>query len=183
MKKSGIILYIVLYAICCVITTWLTIDLFQESKVLGLLVSIIGIVMLCKIWARRPSLNFVDTKENNKMMDRDYFDQITKVVDDLMTVYNSALSSPEFEDAIDRGFPVHIDGKILNDKQSKIQYLFWLDMAHCGKGLGFGYDRHDKTSFGIYYFIERTIIGERLSYDNYSKLYRPTNRTLVENVL
>ena len=115
-------------------------------------------------------------------IDRDYFNQISKVVDDLMTVYDSAISSQEFRDASDR-FELHDGDNTIKDPTSKIQYLFWIDMAHCGKGLHLPYDRLDKTSYALFYFMERTMGGERLTYDNYRDLYRYSNHILAESVL
>ncbi|MBR4645578.1 MAG: AAA family ATPase [Bacteroidales bacterium] len=116
-------------------------------------------------------------------LDRDYFNQISKVVDDLMGVYDSAISSQEFRDAASDGFELHNGNQTIEDATSKIQYLFWIDMAHCGRGLHLPYDRLDKTSYALYYFMERTMGGEKLSYDNYRDLYRYSNHVLAESAL
>ncbi len=116
-------------------------------------------------------------------LDRDYFNQISKVVDDLMGVYDSAISSQEFRDTASDGFELHNGNQTIEDSASKIQYLFWIDMAHCGRGLHLPYDRLDKTSYALYYFMERTMGGEKLSYDNYRDLYRYSNHVLAESAL
>ena len=116
-------------------------------------------------------------------LDRDYFNQISKVVDDLMTVYDSAISSQEFRDAASDGFELHNGSETIDNSTSKVQYLFWIDMAHCGKGLHLPYDRFDKTSYALFYFMERTMGGEKLSYDNYHDLYHYSNHAQVENTL
>lgn len=116
-------------------------------------------------------------------IDRDYFNQISKVVDDLMTVYDSAISSQEFIDAASDGFELHNGDQTIEDSTSKIQYLFWLDMAHCGRGLHLPYDRLDKTSYALFYFLERTMGGEKLSYENHRDLYRYSNHVMAESTL
>ncbi|MDY6347606.1 MAG: AAA family ATPase [Bacteroidales bacterium] len=116
-------------------------------------------------------------------IDRNYFQQISKVVDDLMTVYDSAISSPEFRDAASDGFDLHNGDETIEDPTGKIQYLFWIDMARCGRGLHLPYDRLDKTSYALYYFMERTMGGKKLSYDNYRDLYRYSNHVLAERTL
>lgn len=116
-------------------------------------------------------------------IDRNYFEQISKVVDDLMTVYDAAISSQEFRDAASDGIALHNGNQTIEDVTSKIQYLFWIDMAHCGKGLHLPYDRLDKTSYALFYFMERTMGGEKLSYENHRKLYRYTNHVMAENAL
>ncbi|MBO7630311.1 MAG: AAA family ATPase, partial [Bacteroidales bacterium] len=116
-------------------------------------------------------------------IDRDYFEKISKVVDDLMNVFDSAISSPEFRDAASDGFELHNGNQTIEDATSKIKYLFWLDMAHCGRGLHLPYDRLDKTSYALFYFMERTMGGKKLSYDNYRDLYRYSNHVLAESAL
>jgi AAA+ superfamily predicted ATPase len=125
------------------------------------------------------SLKWNDSKE----IDRDYFNQVSKVVDDLMTVYDSAISSQEFRDAASDGFELHNGNQTIEDSTSKIQYLFWIDMAHCGKGLRLPYDRLDKTSYALFYFMERTMGGENLSYENHRNLYRYSNHVMAESAL
>lgn len=119
----------------------------------------------------------------NKEIDRDYFDKISKVVDDLMIVYDSAISSQEFKDAASEGIVLHDGDETIKDPTNKIQYLFWVDMAHCGRGLQLPHDRLDKTSYALFYFMERTMGGKRLSYDNYRDLYRSSNHVMAETAL
>lgn len=121
--------------------------------------------------------------DNDRDIDRDYFNQISKVVDDLMTVYDSAISSQEFIDAASDGFELHNGDQTIEDSTSKIQYLFWLDMAHCGRGLHLPYDRLDKTSYALFYFLERTMGGEKLSYENHRNLFRYSNHVMAESAL
>lgn len=116
-------------------------------------------------------------------IDRNYFEQISKVVDDLMTVYDAAISSQEFRDAASDGIALHNGNQTIEDVTSKIQYLFWIDMAHCCKGLGLPYDRLDKTSYALFYFMERTMGGKKLSYDNYHDLYHYSNHVMAESAL
>lgn len=116
-------------------------------------------------------------------IDRNYFEQISKVVDDLMTVYDAAISSQEFRNAASDGIALHNGNQTIEDVTSKIQYLFWIDMAHCGKGLHLPYDRIDKISYALFYFMERTMGGKKLSYDNYHDLYHYSNHVMAESAL
>ena len=119
----------------------------------------------------------------DKEIGRDYFEKISKVVDDMMTVYDSAISSQEFRDAASEGIVLHDGDETIKDPTNKIQYLFWVDMAHCGRGLHLPYDRLDKTSYALFYFMERTMGGKKLSYDNYRDLYRSSNHIMAETAL
>ena len=119
----------------------------------------------------------------DKEIDRDYFEKISKVVDDMMTVYDSVISSQEFRDAASEGIVLHDGDETIKDPTNKIQYLFWVDMAHCGRGLHLPYDRLDKTSYALFYFMERTMGGKKLSYDNYRDLYRSSNHIMAETAL
>lgn len=193
-KVSGCI-DVVLYVFICATTGYLIATAFMDSIVLGIIISIIGIILISK--TPKPSFTKAESScstssssttnslvtNTTKNIDRDYFNQISKVVDDLMTVYDSAISSQEFVDAASDGFELHNGDQTIEDSTSKIQYLFWLDMAHCVRGLHLPYDRLDKTSYALFYFMERTMGGEKLSYDNYRDLYRYSNHVMAESAL
>ncbi len=150
---------------------------------------VLGALIISKIFDPKPNLSSSSKTTSmanhggGRDIDRDYFDKVSKVVDDLMTVYDSAISSQEFKDAASDGFELHNGDQTIEDSTSKIQYLFWLDMAHCGRGLHLPYDRLDKTSYALFYFMERTMGGKRLSYDNYHDLYHYSNHVLAESAL
>ena len=154
---------------------------------------VLGALIISKIVDPKPNLsssskttsmaNHGGRRDIDRDIDRDYFEKISKVVDDLMTVYDSAISSQEFRDAASDGFELHDGDLTIEDYTRKIQYLFWIDMAHCGKGLHLPYDRIDKTSYALFYFMERTMGGKKLSYDNYHDLYHYSNNAKVENTL
>lgn len=150
---------------------------------------VLGALIISKIFDPKPNLSSSSKTTSmanhggGRDIDRDYFDKVSKVVDDLMTVYDSAISSQEFKDAASDGFELHNGDQTIEDSTSKIQYLFWLDMAHCGRGLHLPYDRLDKTSYALFYFIERTMGGEKLSYENHRDLYRYSNHVLAKSAL
>lgn len=184
MDKSGCVWWIVLAIV---------VFLLWDSP--GYLIALAVIcVIIIVIVAFIPSGNKSTSKQSSlqdgsknqasiRDIDRNYFNQISKVVDDLMTVYDAAISSQEFRDAASDGFELHDGDQTIQDATSKIQYLFWIDMAHCGKGLHLPYDRLDKTSYALFYFMERTMGGEKLSYDNYRDLYRYSNHVMAESAL
>ena len=150
---------------------------------------VLGALIISKIFDPKPNLS--SSSKTTSManhgggsdIDRDYFEKISKVVDDLMNVFDSAISSPEFKDAASDGFELHNGNQTIEDATSKIQYLFWIDIAHCGRGLHLPYDRLDKTSYALFYFMERTMGGKKLSYDNYRDLYRSSNHVMAGTAL
>ena len=196
MGKTGTVISWILYLAVCATMGYLIADAFFDSFVVGLIVLVLAIVIIPKF--KKVLITNDDSSHTHKGVsdkdvsksvfvdrdiDRDFFNQISKVVDDLMTVYDSAISSQEFRDAASDGFELHNSDQTIDDPISKIQYLFWIDMAHCGKGLHLPYDRLDKTSYALFYFMERTMGGEKLSYDNYRDLYRYSNHVMAESAL
>ena len=181
MDKSGCILVIILAIL--VILFW-----DSPGYLIGLAVLIV-VVIIAAISSGNETIkhsglqNSSTNQDSFRDIDQSYFNQISKVVDDLMTVYDSAISSPEFRKAASDEFELHNGNEMVEDSTSKIQYLFWIDMAHCGKGLHLPYDRLDKTSYALFYFMERTMGGKKLSYDNYQDLYRYSNHVMAENAL
>ena len=126
------------------------------------------------------SLKWKDSKE----IDRDYFKKIIKAVEDIYTEYERVCESPDFEQKLDScGFDLCVDGEPLKTRQEKVQFLFCIDMVHCYKGLGLPCGWIDKTSYGLYYFVERTYGMGKLSYENYRKLYDPSNHILSQTFI
>lgn len=197
MGKTGTVISWILYLAVCATMGYLIADAFFDSFVVGLIVLVLAVVTIPKF--KKVLITNDDSTHTHKGVsdksvfvvppfidrdiDRDLFQQISKVVDDLMTVYDSAISSQEFRDAASDGFELHNGSETIDNSTSKVQYLFWIDMAHCGKGLHLPYDRFDKTSYALFYFMERTMGGEKLSYDNYHDLYHYSNHAQVENTL
>lgn len=118
-------------------------------------------------------------------IDEDYFNKMSKAVDDLVSEYKFARQSKEFEEEIENsGYNFHINGEQLKDDISKVSWLFWIDLVRCYKGLGLQCDKINKTSYGLYYFFERTLgMTEKISYDKYRKMYRPTQHTLSQYII
>lgn len=133
----------------------------------------------------KPHNQVSDVSEipDSHYLSSDYFEKVSKVVDDLMEMYNYAVNSPEFEDVANGAFALYVNYKTLDDKSSTTAYLFWIDAALCCKGLGISYEKIDKFNYGLYYFIERTLGGEKLSYENHRDLYRYVNHVLAEETL
>ena len=133
----------------------------------------------------KPHNQVSDVSEipDSHYLSSDYFEKVSKVVDDLMEMYNYAVNSPEFEDVANGAFALHVNYKTLDDKSSTTAYLFWIDAALCCKGLGISYEKIDKFNYGLYYFIERTLGGKKLSYENHRDLYRYVNHVLAEETL
>ena len=131
----------------------------------------------------RNQVSDVSEIPDSHYLSSDYFEKVSKVVDDLMEMYNYAINSPEFEDVANGAFALNVNYKTLDDKSSTTLYLFWIDAALCCKGLGIPYEKINKFNYGLYYFIERTFGGEKLSYENHRDLYRYVNHVLAEETL
>lgn len=143
----------------------------------GTVVVIILFNLLFSTPTARPKLFF----NKDCRMDESYFQQISKAVDDLLAEYENACSSPEFVKQIEEsGLSQYIDGQPLGTAAEKVRLLFWQDAVRCYKGLGLQCEKVNKESYGLYYFIERTLEFEKLSYKNYPKLYRAKNHVLSE---
>lgn len=123
--------------------------------------------------------------EDTTYIDEDYFNKMSKAVEDLVSEYKFARQSKEFEEEIENsGYNFHINGEQLKDDISKTSWLFWIDLVRCYKGLGLQCDKINKTSYGLYYFFERTLgMTEKITYEKYRKLYRPTQHTLSQYII
>lgn len=203
MSKVGTVVKGVCFVIVGVIASCLVVEAFLLNFWVGVIVLVLGILLIRKLYKRLPaSLKKTPrdlkqsanprieeksrhrTEGNSQYIDERYFDQISKAVDDLMREYEFACYSEDFEKEVeDCGYNFQVNGNKLQNATSKIQWLFWIDMVRCYKGLGLPCDTINKTSYGLYYFIERTWKCERLQYWNYRKLYLLANHALSETII
>ena len=195
MSKVGTVIRGICFVIICGVASFLVVEAFLTNFWVGVIVLGVGIFLVRKLYKRLPAslkktpLDLNQAKnhrieENPTYIDERYFSQISKAVDDLMDEYEFACHSEEFEKEVeDCGYNFQVDGKKLQNATSKIQWLFWIDVVRCYKGLGLPCDTINKTSYGLYYFIERTWTCKRLQYVNYRKLYRIFNHALSETII
>ena len=203
MSKVGTVVKGVCFVIVGVIASCLVVEAFLLNFWVGVIVLVFGILLIRKLYKRllaslkktprdlKQSANpRIEEKSryriegNSQYIDERYFDQISKAVDDLVREYEFACYSEDFEKEVeDCGYNFQVNGNKLQNATSKIQWLFWIDMVRCYKGLGLSCDTINKTSYGLYYFIERTWKCERLQYWNYRKLYLSVNHALSETII
>lgn len=144
----------------------------------------IGLVLLMFIFFVIKGMHDTRPSKASQKMDRDFFQQISKATEDLYSEFQSACASPEFVRQIDEsGFDLNINGKPLQNSDEKVQLLFWVDVVRCYRGLGLPYTAVDKTSYGLYYFVERTIGMKKITYNTYKFLYRPTQHVNSETII
>ena len=183
------------FVIVGVIASCLVVEAFSLNFWVGVIVLVLGIVLIRKLYKKLPASlkktprdlkqgTSPGIEENSQYIDEGYFDQISKAVDDLVREYEFACYSEEFEKEVeDCGYNFQVNGEKLQNATSKIQWLFWIDVVRCYKGLDLPCDTINKTSYGLYYFIERTWKCERLQYWNYRKLYLLANHALSETII
>ena len=196
MSKVTDSIEVVLYVFICAATGYLIATAFMDSIALGVIVAIIGVIIVGK--TSKPS--FTKSKSSStknissttyglgtnttKSIEPGYFQQISKVVDDLIFEYDFACNLSEFAQQIeDEGFDLNINGKPLTTSKEKIRLMFWVDIVRCYRGLGIPCDSVNKSSYGLYAFIEYTFRGVRYRYDDYLELYDQNFHSLSETII
>lgn len=115
---------------------------------------------------------------------KEYFDQVSKAVEDLMFEYKYACRSPHFQEEINKGnINLTLDGAPITDLEQKVQMLFWIDLTRCYVGLGHNIDLNSKTGFGLLYFFLRTLGLNPISYKQSADLQTNTFYPHAENVI
>lgn len=125
-----------------------------------------------------------NTLNGSAIMSQDYFDQISRVVEDLMLHYNYACRSIKFREYLDHsGIRFDMNNLPLQDIKQKVRILFWLDLVHCYKGLGHSINLKEKTGFGLLYFTARSRGISPLSFSQISTITTPKFYRLTEDAL
>jgi len=136
--------------------------------------------------ASSPKSNFMD---NPAAVDKDYFNQIISVVEDLMFHFNYACRSSKFKEHLEHsGINLNMNGQPIADMKTKVRILFWLDLIRCYNGLGHPINLKDKAGYGLLYFSARSRgVGFSLSLVKITEpsFYRDTEdimKSLSENL-
>ena len=111
--------------------------------------------------------------------DQAYFDQVSRVVEDLILQCDYACNSPKFKEALDKsGFQLNMGILPLQYKR-KVQELFWLDMLRCYKGLGHPLNLKEKEGLGLLYFFIRSRSGQT---STYSQIKTDTTPSFIRTI-
>lgn len=107
-------------------------------------------------------------KETSCNITKDYFNQVSKVADELYADYEKIIKLHNINELVDAaGMQFVMNGIKVTDVKDKIRLLFWIDITRCYSGLGHLIDLDSKEGFGLLYFIART---KGCSDTSYSKL-------------
>ena len=104
----------------------------------------------------QPSQTSQSTKDNHEITE-EYFDQVTKVVEDVYTVYEKVLRLPNIESFVDSmGVQFSMNNSPMTNVKEKILLMFQVDLTRCYNGLGHLIDLSSKEGLGLFYFIALT---------------------------
>lgn len=92
--------------------------------------------------------------KNNHEITEEYFNQVTKVVEDVYTVYEKVLRLPNVESFVDSmGVQFSMNNSPMTNVKEKILLMFQVDLTRCYNGLGHLIDLSSKEGLGLFYFI------------------------------
>ncbi len=115
---------------------------------------------------------------------KDYYEQISKVVEDLMFEYKYACQSPKFKESLAKSsISLKKNGGKPTDITEQVQMLFWIDLTRCYIGLGHQIDLNSKAGFGLLYAIARVCGMSPLSYLQHKKIYTSSYYHQVEEIV
>lgn len=98
-------------------------------------------------------------KSNNKPLsiDQDYYNQVTKVVEDVYTDYMMVMKVHNLDNLLgSMGITFWINGRITTTNQDKVLLLFLVDITRCYIEMGHNVDLESKEGLGLLYFIALT---------------------------
>lgn len=104
----------------------------------------------------QPSQTSQSTKDNHEITE-EYFNEVTKVVEDVYTVYEKVLRLPNIESFVDSmGVQFSMNNSPMTNVKEKILLMFQVDLTRCYNGLGHLIDLSSKEGLGLFYFIALT---------------------------
>ena len=94
---------------------------------------------------------------NSHQITEDYYNQVTKAVEDLYADYEKVLKLHNINTLVDSmGVTFKMNGMTVTDVREKVRLLFWIDVTRCYTGLGHLIDLSSKEGLGLFYFIALT---------------------------
>lgn len=119
---------------------------------------------------------------SNKMT-QEYFDDINTLVVLLMADYQKILQVRGIDQLLNSsGITFRMNGEDVTDTATKLNIMYWLDMTRCYYGLNNQIDLNNKSGFGLFDIIVRTLggrINDMSDIDNVRTKYQ----SRVENVV
>lgn len=116
--------------------------------------------------------------------DQDYFDQISKVVEDLMLHFNFACRSAKFKEHLEHsGINLNQNDQPIADMKTKVRILFWIDLLRCYKGLGHPINLKNKEGLGMLYFYVRSTGMSPLTHSQIGRITDPFFYRSIEDFI
>lgn len=95
--------------------------------------------------------------KNNHEITEEYYNQVTKVVEDVYAVYEKVLKLPNIESLVNSmGVQFSMNNSPMTNIKEKVLLLFQVDLTRCYDGLGHLIDLSSKEGLGLFYFIALT---------------------------
>lgn len=95
--------------------------------------------------------------KNNHEITEEYYNQVTKVVEDVYAVYEKVLKLPNIESLVNSmGVQFSMNNSPMTNIKEKVLLMFQVDLTRCYDGLGHLIDLSSKEGLGLFYFIALT---------------------------
>lgn len=95
--------------------------------------------------------------KNNHEITEEYYNQVTKVVEDVYAVYEKVLKLPNIESLVNSmGVQFSMNNSPMINIKEKVLLMFQVDLTRCYDGLGHLIDLSSKEGLGLFYFIALT---------------------------
>ena len=120
---------------------------------------IVAIVAKAKVAKSVPTTasNNTSSVVNPHQITEEYYNQVTKAVEDLYADYEKVIRLHNVDTLVDTmGVTFVMNGKPMTDVKDKVRLLFWIDVTRCYTGLGHLIDLSSKEGLGLFYFIALT---------------------------
>lgn len=176
---------------------WVLIILFliiayATSIVLGIILTIITIIVHAAITGWPEDRNNPQSrttpilKQSSKSteVDKEYFNQVSRVVEDLMLHFNYACRSTKFKEHLEHsGINLNQNDQPIADMKTKVRILFWIDLLRCYKGLGHPINLKDKEGLGMLYFYVRSTGMSPLTHSQIGRITDPFFYRSIEDFI
>lgn len=158
----GSTLLLLLSAVLWILVICVALLSFNVSIWVGLTFCTIIVLthIIVALVARRKAANEINDENANAdphQVTEEYYNQVTKIVEDLYADYEKVLSLHDIDSLVDSmGVQFMMNGAPMRDVTDKIRLLFWIDVTRCYTGLGHLVDLNSKEGLGLFYFIALT---------------------------
>ena len=112
-----------------------------------------------------------------------YFEQVSAVVEDMMTEYKYACRSTRFQQQVEDVKFSQEDEPLIATIEDKTKMLFLIDIVRCYMGLGHNVDISSKSGYGVFYFVLRASGLHPIKYADAYSIMSVKNKSLVKTVV